>query len=243
MRSQLRVLMVTLALGPVLVWGPRVPDALAGMETFRVSRVDVRGIRFITEDTVVARLQLGGFASVWGDKGAWEERVEAHPLVRAVEIDRRLPDGLLVTIEERVPVALAATPTLEPVDEEGRRLPIDPTRYRLDLPIIAADRMPPEASSMFPEDVRVLAAELEYLRAIDEDLVRRISTLHRLDDGALSLRLISPDVSLFVPLRTSVRRLREAEAALSDAVSRTPGRIPEVVDLRFQDQVVVRRKE
>lgn len=241
MRSQLKVLMVTLALGPILVWGPHVPDALAGMETFRVSDVDVRGIRFLAEDTVVARLELGGLASVWGDTGVWEERVEAHPLVRSATIDRRLPNGLVVTVEERQPVALAATPTLEPVDQEGRRLPIDPTRYRLDLPIIAAARMPPEKSSMFPEEVRALAAEIEYLGRIDEDLVRRISTLHLRDDGALSLRLISPDVSLLMPPRPSVDRLREAEAALSDAISRTPGRIPEVVDLRFQDQIVVRR--
>lgn len=241
MHSQLKVLVVTLALGPVLVWGPVLSDALAGMETFRVSEVDVRGIRFLTEDTVVARLELGGLASVWGDKGVWKERVEAHPLVLSAQIRRRPPNGLLVTVEERQPVALAATPTLEPVDGEGHRLPIDPTRYGLDLPIIAADRVPPEGASMFPEDVRLLAAEIERLRRADEEFVRRISTLRRREDGSLSLRLISPDVTLVLPPRPTLGRLREAEAALTDAISRTPGRIPEVVDLRFADQVVVRR--
>ena len=46
-------------------------------------------------------------------------------------VERRLPNRLRVEIEERRPVALAATPTLEPVDGEGVRLPIDPTLYVL----------------------------------------------------------------------------------------------------------------
>lgn len=241
MRSQLRVLLVTLAMGPILVWGPRIPDALSTMETFRVDEVHVRGIRFLTEDTVVARLGLVGVASVWGDRAAWTERVEAHPLVRSARISRRLPDGLVVEVEERQPVALAATPILEPVDGEGHRLPIDPTRHGLDLPIIASDRMPPDGASVFPEEVRELARELQRLRRVDEELVRRISSMGRLDDGSLALRLVSPDVSLVLRPGTSLGRLREAEAALTDAISRTPGDIPAVVDLRFADQVVVRR--
>ena len=40
---------------------------------------------------------------------------------------------------------------------------------------------------------------------------------------------------------TSVMSLREGEAALTDALSRTPGDVPAVIDLRFADQVVVRR--
>ncbi|NNF14054.1 MAG: FtsQ-type POTRA domain-containing protein [Gemmatimonadetes bacterium] len=241
MRSQLKVLLATLAFGPVLVWGPELPDALATMETFKVTEVEVLGTRFVSEDTVVAALALGGLASVWGDTEVWRERLERHPLVLSAEVRRRLPNGLRVTVEERTPVALAATPTLEPLDAAGHRLPIDPTRFGLDLPIIAASRMPPEGASVFPEEVRVLAAEIEHLRRADEELVRRISTLTLQDDGSLSLRLISPDVSLLVRPGTSLGRLREAEAALTDAIRRTPGDIPDVVDLRFADQVVVRR--
>lgn len=241
MRSETKVLLATLAFGPVLFWGPSLPDAMSRMETFQVKDVEVRGLRFLTEDSVVARLQLGSVASVWGDPSVWEERVEGHPLVRDAAIRRRLPGGLVVTVEERVPVALAGTPTLEPVDREGHRLPIDPTRYGLDLPIIAAEETPPPSASVFPEEVRMLAAEIEHLRRTDEELVRRISTLSLRDDGALELHLLSPDVDLLLSPRTSVARLREAEAALTDAISRTPGRIPAVVDLRFADQIVVRR--
>ena len=241
MRSESKVLLATLAFGPVLVWGPQFTDALATMETFQVTQVEVLGTRFVAEDTVVAALDLGGFASVWGDTDVWRERVEAHPLVLRAEVRRRLPNGLRIVVEERLPVALAATPILEPLDAHGHRLPIDPTRFGLDLPIIAADRTPPEGASVFPEEVRVLAAEIEHLRRADEELVRRISTMSHEPDGSMSLHLVSPDVSLLMRPGTSLARLREAEAALTDAISRTPGDLPDVVDLRFADQVVVRR--
>ncbi|MDX1646217.1 MAG: FtsQ-type POTRA domain-containing protein [Longimicrobiales bacterium] len=241
MRSEGKVLLATLALGPVLLWGPQVTDALSRMETFEVDDVQVQGARFLAEDTVVARLALSGRASVWGDTEVLRERVEAHPLVQRAEIRRRLPDGLVVAVQERTPVALAGTPVLEPVDREGRRLPIDPSRHALDLPILAIEAAPPAGASVFPEEVRALAAQVEHLRRVDEELVRRISTLALRNDGALELHLVSPDVTLLVEPDVSVARLREAEAALTDAISRTPGRIPTVVDLRFADQVVVRR--
>lgn len=241
MHSQVKMLLVTLGLGPILVWGPSATEALSRMETFRVREVDVRGIRFLTEDSVITRMELGPAASVWGDRAVWRERIEAHPLVLSVEVDRRLPDGLVVTVEERRPVALAAAPVLEPVDAEGIRLPVDPTRHGLDLPIISADRLPPKGASVFPAEVRRLAAEIEHLRRADEELVRRISALSLRDDGSVRLRLVSPDVDLLLWPGTTLGRLREAEAALTDAISRDPGGIPDVVDLRFADQVVVRR--
>jgi len=241
MRSQTRILLATLVLGPVVLWGPRLPELLSRMETFRISDVEVQGLRFLTEEAVVAQLQLGQFASVWGDRAQWEERVAAHPLVRSADVRRRLPSGLLVTVEERRPVALAGTPILEPVDAEGYRLPIDPTRYRLDLPVIAADRVPPRGSSRFPAEVRTIASEIGWLMSFDEEFVRRVSTFERTTGGALVARLVAPDIDFVLPSRTPVSRLRDGEAALSDAISRDPSRVPTAVDLRFADQVVVRR--
>jgi len=241
MRNQVKVLLTTVALVPLVVWGPRIPAALSEMETFRVSEVTAVGVRYLTEDTVVARLELGPFASVWSAHDVWIERLEAHPLVRTAEIQRRLPNGLRVTVTEREPVALAATPVLEPVDAEGHRLPIDPTLHALDLPVIASERAPPAGATLFPREVRLLAAEIEAFRRVDEEFVRRVSTVRRREDGVLSVRLVSPDVDLVMPLGTRAPRLREAEAALTDAISRDPSRMPTVVDLRFESQVVVRR--
>lgn len=241
MRNEMKVLLATLALGPVLVWGPRGLDELAGLDAFRISQVEVSGVRYLTQDTVVAQLGLGAFASVWGDCDAWAERLTEHPLIREAEVRRRLPNRLRVTVEERRPVAFAATPTLEPVDADGVRLPIDPARNTLDLPVISTSRMPPADAAVFPEEVRALAAELEHLMILDEDFVARISTIRYAADGALVLGLLQPEVDFILPPRTHLDRLRDGQAALQHAIDLDPGDPPAVVDLRFAGQVVVRR--
>lgn len=240
MRRDVRILLGTLAVGAIVAVAPRAYAAMAEMDTFRIADVEVRGLRYLTEDSIVDRMELGNFASVWGDTERWTERIISHPLVKHAEVQRRLPNGLRVTVEERRPVALAATPTLEPVDAEGYRLPIDPVRYSLDLPILTAGKLPPEGSYLFPHEVRTLAAELGHLLTTDEEFVKRVSTIRNELDGTLVVHLTAPDVELRLPRAVTTSRLRQAEAALADAMGRNSGRVPAVVDVRFNDQVVVR---
>ncbi len=240
MRSQLRILVGTLIVGAVAAWGPVISTTIAEMETFRIRDVRVTGLTYLTEARVVAQLDLGQFASVWGDREHWEDRLSAHPLISHASIERRLPGGLRVEVVERTPVALAPTPTLEPVDSEGHRLPLDPTHFRLDLPVISASAYPPPDASVFPGEVRALASELERLTEVDPTFVERVSTIGFSEDGALLFRLIEPRVDVLAHPGTPVGRLRQAEAALAHALAIRPGEAPVVVDLRYSGQVVVR---
>jgi hypothetical protein len=227
--------------GAALAWGRRIPASVVDMEIFRVEDVQVRGLRYLDEAEVVGLLALTPETSVWSDKAPWVERVAAHPLVEDVRVSRRLPDGLLVVVTERVPIALAPTPTLEPMDAEGRRLPLDPAEYRLDLPVIHATRRPPRGARHFPQDVRRLASEVEHLMASDTAFLQLVSSVAWSGPGALAVRWTDPPVEFLLPPRASPARLREGLGALADATSRTREGMPDVIDLRFADQVVVRR--
>jgi hypothetical protein len=241
MRRDVRILMGTLALGGAVAWGPHIPAALRDMEAFRIVDVEVRGLRYLTSDDVVTRLGLTPEASVWADTDVWAERVGAHPLVRSVQVSRRVPDGLLVAVAEREPIALAPTPTLEPVDAEGFRLPLDPALYRLDLPVISTRRTPPPGSRLLPEDVRALAAEVGHLLDSDAAFVQRVSSVRWGEHGEIVARWTEPKVEFLLPRSVSTGTLRQGTAALDDELSRMPGDPPDVIDLRFADQVVVRR--
>lgn len=241
MRRDARILLSTVAVAALAHWGRAIPRALSEMDTFTITEVEVRGTRFLAEDVVVEQLAIGAETSVWTDKDVLVERLREHPMVRDARIARRVPGGLLVTVAEREPIALAPTPTLEPVDAEGRRLPLDPAVHRLDLPVIASTHTPPAGSALFPEDVRVLAAELDHLMNADTAFLQRVSSLRWNQDGTLVVRWTEPPVEFLLPSRASPSRLREGLGALSHAIARTPGAVPEVIDLRFADQVVVRR--
>lgn len=241
MNRQLKILAVTAAIGPLTFWGPGVIKAASGLKVFAVREVEVTGIKILTKEAVVDRLALGAFASVWGDAEVWRERITADPMVRSVDIRRRVPSGLLIRVEERAPIALAGTPMLEAVDAEGYRLPIDPMRYRLDLPIISSKHRLPENEDLFPEDIRALAAEVEHLMATHQEFAHRISTIRWHSDGVVAVRLQSPDVDFIMPVHTTGVRIREGESALGHAMQEEGGRPPAEVDLRFFEQVVVRR--
>ena len=241
MRRDAKILLTTVCFGAVAAWGGDVPDAIVEHEVFRVDEVEVRGLRFLSDDVVVELLGLTPATTVWGEKSVWTERLLAHPLIKNARVTRRVPGGLLIDVTERTPIALAPTPTLEPIDAEGHRLPLDPAEYRLDLPVIHTTRMPPRGSRLFPEDVRLLAAEVEHLMASDTVFLQLVSSVAWDGRGSVVARWTEPPVTFLLPPHASPARLREGLGALADAVAKAPDRVPAAIDLRFADQVVVRR--
>ena len=241
MRRELRILLATVLLGAAWTWGGRVPEALSEMEAFRVTEVEIRGVRYLTRSDVLEAIRVGPDTSVWGDLDSWAEALRAHPLVRTVEVERRIPNALVITIGERVPVALVSTPTVVPVDEEGILLPLDPAEHRLDLPLVDVGRAPAAGSRLLPGQARELVAEVARLMSIDTAFLQMVSEVRWGERRTIVARWIEPDVEFLLPLGVSQDRLREALNALAHAASNTSGEVPEVIDLRFADQVVVRR--
>ena len=217
----------------------RLPEALARMELFRVREVRLQGNRFLTQEEAARTVALPPGANVWDDLSAWEERLAAHPLVKEAKVRRRLLGTLVAEVVEREPVALVPSPTLEPVDAEGRILPIDPARHRLDLPILTPWGSGGEEVLTLTQR-RILAAEVARLGEADPELVARLSELSLDRRGDLRARIWEPAVTLSLPLGLPSRRIREGFAALADAGERFEGRAATDLDLRYQDQVVVR---
>lgn len=225
----------------VAVAGSRIPEALAGVELFHVRTVEVEGTRFLDPDEVTRVMSLPSGRSIWDDPEPLLERLRGHVLVHDVRIRRRLPATLVVEVVERKPVALLPTPVLTPVDGEGRLLPVDPGDHRLDLPILQPVREPwREGVTLTPAEVRTLAGEVERLATTEPGTLANVSELAADGWGDVLLRLADPGVTLHYSPPLAPGRLREGLRVLSDALDRRPGEIPEVVDLRYDDQVVVR---
>lgn len=228
-------------LGWALSWAlPLLPGALARSGVFRVQDVRVEGARRLSERQVVELAAVPAEASLLDDPGPVAERVERHGLVREAVVMRRLPATLVVRIVEREPVALLSDSVLEPVDREGRRLPIDPTRLRVDLPLLK----PRESSRAVapPAALASAAGEIARLAEAEPTLWANISVATAEGRRHVVLDLAEPPVRLRVRIPLTPPRLREALAVLADATGRT-GAPPASLDLRFADQVVVARGE
>lgn len=154
---------------------------------FHVAAVTVEGNR------AVSAAEVRDLASVYpGDKLLQVDlrklaaRVASHPRVRHVHVDRRLPDTLLIVVQEHVPVAWVV-PLDGPeaaVDAEADESPPSDTEGEEQGPVRAAvneagqviplvgdegDRLPVAASSrpeLLPAAVAAAAAMPEGLRAV-----------------------------------------------------------------------------
>ncbi|MEO6864741.1 MAG: FtsQ-type POTRA domain-containing protein [Gemmatimonadaceae bacterium] len=214
-----------LILAVCLLTSPRWGRAtLHKLSYFHVRKLEIRGVRYLQPDDVVARLRVDTLRSIVDDIAPLEARLRSHPQVAGVEISRRFPGTLIVTIKENMPVALVPRGDgLLPYDSSGKALPIDPSRAMLDLPVLTVpDR-----------DALRLIGEL---RATDPRMFDRISEVAPVG-GDLVFTLTS---SLRVRASAGVapQRFRDIFPVESDLARRNE-RAAEL-DLRYRDQVVAR---
>ena len=139
--------------------------------------------------------------------------------------------------EDRAPVGLVASPVVVAVDGHGDVMPIDPVDPVLDLPVLRV--LTPRAESLW--GLRVLARDVGRMAEMAPEVFAVLSEA-RVGDREVALLLGDSGIRVrYVPPITEMR-LREGIVALNDAVERLgEGRAREI-DLRFDDQVVVRTR-
>ena len=242
MRRDVRIIAATILLAGAWTGGSRVAEAVSALDTFRVTDVDITGLETLDRGQVLALMDLTGETSVWDDTELWEERLLAHPLLKEAHVQRRIPGTLVVSLVERRPVALAPTPTLEPVDGDGVILPLDPAVSRMDLPLLEVTRALPPGARRLAGWERALVAEVARLSAADPGFFQLVSEVAWGGDGrTMVVRLGEPNVTFLVAHGSPASRLQEGLTVLGDVLDRKPGGVPAVIDLRYADQVVVRR--
>jgi cell division protein FtsQ len=202
-------------------WGP---SALSRLAFFRVRRIEVVGARYLAPSDVVKRLRVDTTQSVWTALAPLARRVEADPLVASATVERRLPGTLVVTVVEKVPIALVpARGGFRAYDRAGAALPFEPSRVPVDLPVLGA------------RDTALLRL-LGDVRDSVPDIYARLSEVRRVGRRELLLLMTS------VPVRAmaDVHAGRLADIILVEQdLARRRARVVEL-DLRYREQVVAR---
>ena len=221
-----RVKLALIGIGALLVvalplWSPLL---MRRMDFFRVRRLEIVGTRYIPASEIVARASVDTMRSVWDPKGPIAVRVKAHPGVQRVDISRKLPGTIVITVTEYQPIALVPGPQgFRVFDERGVVLPIDPSRIDVDVPVLAAAD---------PALFTLLAGMKQSLAP----LYGRVSELRRVGKRELLFQLDN------APVRTlstvSLEDLRQIEAVEDDLRKRSVRAVE--LDLRYKDQIIAR---
>lgn len=240
-RTLMRAALAVGALALVVVAVRLAPGALTRIALFDVATVRVDGAQLVSDLEILEWAAIPDTASVWDDRSLWEAAVAAHPVVRDVRIRRDLPSTLIIEVEEREPVAFVATPLLEPVDLEGHILPVDPSRVRLDLPVVRLlakagdDALPP------PHRLRPPVEAVARLRQNPAFHVRLSELREEPDGSATALWGSSPGLEVRLRLPVDPIRIEEGLEILEEELSIDTLATPIYLDLRWDDQVVVGR--
>ena len=106
-------------------------------DLFRVCQVLVKGCDRVTEEEVLQLSDVTAQDNLLSlDLKSIATSIEAHPWVRTVEVKKKLPDHLMITIKEHTPVALLNSDKMYLVDEQGEIIDKLSTEDPVSLPII-----------------------------------------------------------------------------------------------------------
>ena len=208
---------------------------------FALAAVDVRGAHRVSVDRIVEAADLPAGISVFGvDPRAVAARVEALPEVRRAEVVRELPNRLTIVVEERRPFTLLHSGRLHWVDEDARAMGEERQAVAASVPLI---------TGLSEDDVTAMRTapgpKAQTAIAIIQTLLRRGSTL---TDEIAEIDVRRPDGPVLhtmdgIEVRLGNEdwgdRLARLEGVLAQ-VARDEARVS-LVDLRFRDQVVLRR--
>ncbi len=216
------------------------PLALRTGGAFQVERVEVLGTRYMTPEAVLAASGIAGGATVFDDEAAWHARLVAHPMIADVEIERRVPDTIVLRVTEAQPVAWARTPELVAVSAEGHALTFDPTSEPLDLPVLGVISRP-ASNGRFADFATVrLAAAIATIRLHEPELAAWVSEIAPARGGGIRLMLRGPtSAEVLLPDTLTAERLHELRLTLADLSARGELRGLRRVEARYSDQIVV----
>jgi cell division septal protein FtsQ len=124
---------IALVIG-VGVVGPRL---VAGIDFFRVRKIEIRGARNLRPQEIVRRLPVRAGQSLFDDLGPVRAAADSIPGLVSVRVGRRLPGTIVVTVREAEPIAYVMRKgMLQMVGEHGDVLGYDPTVAATDLPLV-----------------------------------------------------------------------------------------------------------
>ena len=208
---------------------------------FAIASIDVEGASRVSVDRVVEAADIPVGMNVFRvDTDAIAARVVALPEVRRAEVIRRLPNRLVIVVEERRPFTLVHAGRLHWIDEEGRAVGEERRAVASIVPIVTGlTDTEIEAMRQAPgTKARTAIALIQALLRSGSALTEEIAEIDvGRPEGPVLYTMDGVEIRLGTEDWTD--RLARLEGVLAQ-IARADARVG-IVDLRFRDQIVLRR--
>jgi cell division protein FtsQ len=206
---------------------------------FAVAAVEVHGASRVPVPRVLAAAAIPLGANLWTlDVGAAVARVAALPEIRRADVVRELPNRVTILVEERRPFTLVHAARLHWMDEDGHVLGEERRAVAPGAPVISGlteDELASMRTAPGPK-ARAAVALIRSLLRSGGALAEEISEIDMSRPEGPVLYTVDG-----VEVRLGADNWDERLARLEGVLAQVATQDVSGVDLRFRDQVVLRR--
>ena len=210
----------------------------------KVKRVTIEGNRIVETAELTQLIKVPKNTQLQEiDLMAVRRDIMSHHFIKDAVVERDLPATLKVTVKERVPLAIINSTEILYLDEDGVVLPHSISKQLFDLPVLTGM---PEGLALMPgatlknadiqEALRVLASS----KLVSKELYHLISEVRLRNGGDIVLYASEWGVPIIFGRGEIANKLVRLEAFWNDVVHERGSDNLQYVDLRFDDQVIVR---
>jgi len=209
-----------------------------------VKRVSIEGTRIIHPNEIRQLAHVNEGDKLFDvDLMGVQRDIATHPYVKAVVVERDIPSTLKISVTERMPLAMISRQEISYIDEAGVVLPQALSRELLDLPVVSG--LPPglqlkPGSQLSHRDIRECLEILEAARLVSKELYHLISEIRLRSGGDVVLYATEWGVPIIYGRGDAVRKLVYLETLWHDVVRQRGSQHIQYIDLRFENQIVVR---
>ena len=213
-------------------------------ESLKTQRILIEGSRIIPAQQLYAMAGIAMKSPMYGvDLYTVRNRLLTQPFIRSVGIFRQYPDVIRIRVKEREPIATLNNGSMYYLDAESYLLPYVQTTVKLDLPMINGvndlQKVHPGDHVTLPEITQAIQL-LQTAQAIDSSMYHFISEVNMNGGGDIILYSTDVAVPIYVGRGDIPKKLLTLQSFWSKFVKTGNAEKLKYVDLRFDDQVVVR---
>ena len=236
--KKILLLGLLLGIGGLIVWSN------AWKSNLTVDTVTVEGNRIVEANEVLQLAHVKTGTPMYDvDLTAIQKDVATNFFIKDAIVERDLPSTIRITVVERAPIAMVNRGTILYLDDEGVVLPHSISKETFDLPMLSGVPSGVALSvgtTVKHPDVQEALQILAASKAVNKELYHLISEIRLRNGGDLVLYAAERGVPIIFGHGAVADKMVRLEAFWNEVVRERGSQQLQYVDLRFDDQIVVR---
>jgi cell division protein FtsQ len=248
-RNKVRISIIIILIGFILV--------LSGIYVFmyyspgfNLTQINIQGNRKIDEKEILERAGIKMGANIFSlDLGKMERQIREDKRIKKVWVKRKLPQAILIEVEEKKPALWINLPDgLYGLSKEQEIIPLKEEDFQHDFPVVTGlvsssflekENLSPKPYEWWPN--RKIKSALEFYKALvenDSSFMDSISEISLADENDLIFYLIPYGTQVNMGKGNFKKKIGRVKSLLEYEKKREA---LVCIDLRFKDQVVVKK--